>query len=79
MITNTQRGHLHLVLPLVILVLIAAVGVMVYRNNRPSKVTDPAVKAQLQKVSSELKSIDLAQIKSSVSAVSSTKSAFENQ
>jgi hypothetical protein len=52
---------------------------MVYRNNRPSKVTDPAVKAQLQKVSSELKSINLAQIKSSVSAVSSTKNAFENQ
>jgi hypothetical protein len=76
-ITN-QRGHIHLILPLIVLVLIGATGYAVYHaSHKPSKLTDPTVKAELQKVSSDLKSINLAGVKASVDSIQSTQSQFK--
>lgn len=67
-----QRGHAHLLLTLVVVVIIAAIGGYVYRQqNKPSKVTSPTVKAKLEQASADLKSINLAGLKSTVDSTNS--------
>lgn len=76
---SAQSGHFHLIAAgIVVVVLIGAMGAFVYyRNYRPSKVTDPTVRAELQKASSDLKSVDLASVKASVASVQSTQKQFK--
>lgn len=79
-IKYNQQGHVHLLLVVVVLLAVAAIGGFVYyKNYGPSKVDDPTVKAQLKQASSDLKAVNLAQIKSSVDSVSSSKNAYKNQ
>jgi hypothetical protein len=71
---RSQRGHIHLWLPVVVIVIVGAVGYYVYQaQHRPSKITDPTVKAALKKASSDLKSVNLASVKASVSSIQSTQ------
>ena len=75
---SNQAGHIHFIALIVVVGIIAAIGAFVYyRNYRPSKVTDPTVRAELQKASSDLKSVDLAGVKASVASVQSTQNQFK--
>ena len=70
-----ERGHIHLLAAvLIVAALIGAMGYYVYRvNYAPSKVTDPTVKAELKKVSTELKGVNLASVKGSVDSLNNTQ------
>jgi len=77
---TNQKGHAHIVLIAAVLAIVVAIGGYVYyKNYGPSKVNDPTVKAQLQKASTDLKNVNLAQIKSSVDGVNSAKTAYKSQ
>lgn len=62
-----------LVAGILIVVLLAAAwcGWWAYNKYKPSKVNDPATRAQIEKASKDLKSINLASVKSSVDTVKS--------
>lgn len=74
---RNQSGHIHFVLPLIAIVIIGGIGWFVYQQgHKPSKVTNPNVKAQLQQTSAELKQINLAQIKQTADSVSGVQTSF---
>ena len=70
-----ERGHIHLLITVLIVGgLLGAMGYYVYRvNYAPSNVTDPTVKAELKKVSTELKGVNLASVKGSVDSLNNTQ------
>ncbi|HEX5447719.1 MAG TPA: hypothetical protein VFW90_00760 [Candidatus Saccharimonadales bacterium] len=72
-----QSGHIHLFVPLIVLVVVAGIGWLTYKQtHKPSKVTDASVRAQLQQTSNELKKINLAKIKGTVDTVNGVQTSF---
>jgi len=78
-IKTNQTGHIHLIaIAVVFLLVVVAGGAYVYKaNHRQSKVTDPTIRAELKKASSDLKDVNLASVKASVDSMKSTQDQFK--